>query len=232
MDKRAGYQCPYITASLVLTSAAVALGICFFSPYWLQNIGLHPEKEKNGSYVKVNGAFANSRYYPDRGLWAQCGAECVWFWSSDYTIQTQIFTPLKWHLATQVMYFIAGVMMLTCEIYARVQMCCSQKSRVVLSLGILVLASALLQIASFATFGGGAFSSYNAISDPRYIVTNYTDMGSRYWDAAPIGPSEYVPFIGWSFWIGVVGAMLSVISAIFFLITYCGLACTCCPCCD
>jgi len=46
-----------------------------------------------------------------------------------------------WHIATQVLYFIAAVFILTCEIYARLQMCCSQKSRVVLSLAILVLIS-------------------------------------------------------------------------------------------
>lgn len=95
MDKRAGYQCTFITASAVLTVASIAVGICFFSPYWLQNIGLHPEKDNNISYIVINDQAAPPRYYPFRGLWAQCGAECIWFWTSEYKLQLKIFTPLS-----------------------------------------------------------------------------------------------------------------------------------------
>lgn len=95
MDKRAGYQCTFITASAVLTVASIAVGICFFSPYWLQNIGLHPEKDNNISYIVINDQAAPPRYYPFRGLWAQCGAECIWFWTSEYKLQLRIFTPLS-----------------------------------------------------------------------------------------------------------------------------------------
>src|SRR6218665_2576096 len=97
MDKRGGYQCPFITASIILTAASVAVGICFFSPYWLQNIGLHPEKDGNKGYIVVDGhnGSAITQHYPHRGLWAQCGMECVWFWSSHYTLQNMMFTPLR-----------------------------------------------------------------------------------------------------------------------------------------
>jgi len=233
MEKRAqGYQCSLITASILLTAASIAVGICFFSPYWLQNIGLHPEKDGNKSYIVVDGksGFEITQHYPHRGLWAQCGMECVWFWSSSYKLQNDLFTPLRWHIATQVMYFVAAVVMLASEIYARAQLCCGQKYKVVLSLAILVLVAALLQIASFATFGGGAYQSYKVVSDPRIIVSNYTNLGTAYWTTNNF--AAFDPFIGWSFWVGVVGAFLSIVSGVFFLITYCGLALTCCPCCE
>ena len=56
----------------------------------------------------------------------------------------------EWHLATQVMYFIAAFMILFSELYARIQMCCSddRNTRNYAVLGILVLVSgnfALLQ---------------------------------------------------------------------------------------
>lgn len=232
MGKDDGYQGSFIIASIVLTAASIAVGISFFSPYWLQNIGLHPELDGNKSYIIVDGKNGPdiTKHYPHRGLWAQCGMECVWFWSSNYRLQTELFTPLRWHIATQVLYFVAAVGMLATEVYARVQMCCSQKSKVVLSLAIIVLISALLQIASFAVFGGGAWQSYKVVSDPRIIVSNYTNLGTTFWTADNF--AAFNPFIGWSFWVGVVGAFLSIVSGVFFLITYCGLKCTCCACCE
>lgn len=231
MEKRGGYQCTFVTASIILTAGSLAVGICFFSPWWLQNVGLrNVTASEPQTYIIINNTSGPNitKFYPHRGLWAQCGAECVWFWNSEYSLQKNMFTPLKWHVACQVLYAVAGVIMLVCEIYARVQMCCTQKSSVFLSLGILVLISALLQIATFATFGGGAYASYKVISDPRDIVAYWANLGESYWNGNTSPPS----FIGWSFWMGVVGSMLSIISGVFFLITYCGFRCGCCRCCD
>ena len=30
-----------------------------------------------------------------RGLWAQCGAQCQWFWEAGFTLQVNLFTPLS-----------------------------------------------------------------------------------------------------------------------------------------
>jgi len=48
---------------------------------------------------------------------------------------------LEWHLATQVMYCVAAVLIVVCEILARVHICCDEErnTRNFAALGILVL---------------------------------------------------------------------------------------------
>jgi len=184
-----------VTASIVLTFAFLAVGISFFAPYWMSNVtddGIVPSTSS------------------DRGLWAQCGLECYWFWEDGYSIQTNIFTPFRWHLATQVLYFIGAAIILICEIFARVQLCCSARTVVYILLSVVLFVSALIQVAAVATFGAGASRHpYYAISDPR-VFTDY--LGHAY------NSSFTTPYLGWSYWMAVVGAILTVVSAIFFML--------------
>jgi len=84
---------------MTLTAAVIVVGISFFAPYWLSNIPAAAASEQlytdpqSTSYLSVNGA--NVSLYPDRGLWAQCGAECQWFWQNDYLLQKRLLTPLS-----------------------------------------------------------------------------------------------------------------------------------------
>jgi len=57
---------------------------------------------------------------------------------------------LGWHLATQVLYAVAAVMILFTEIMARVQICCNpqRKTRYLASIGIIVIVSGNSPISS------------------------------------------------------------------------------------
>ena len=50
------------------------------------------------TYVAVQKT-AGGRQVPSkyswRGLWAQCQADCQWFWQHDYQLQSKKFTPLR-----------------------------------------------------------------------------------------------------------------------------------------
>jgi hypothetical protein len=184
-------------------------------------------EDKDTAYITVNTQTATGLNaipnYTDRGLWAQCGKDCAWFWENDYELQKKKFTDLKWHLATQILYFIACVCILTAEIFARVQMCCSkERSSVYISLGIIVLVSALLQIAALATFGGGASRyPYNTESDPIKI-------GKILLDIITNSSVTKAVYLGWCYWMAVVGMLLSILSGIFFLLAACCRRGTCC----
>jgi hypothetical protein len=201
----------YVTASVLLTLTFLAVGISFFAPYWLSNI---PAVQANET-AWINGSrYINDsvKYYPDRGLWAQCGLRCYWFWNDNYRLQKQLLTPLKWHLATQILYFIAATLILFCEFYARVQMCCDPRRSVFMSLAIILFISAVLQLASVATFGGGASNDpYNAISDPAKFT--------KYLGQAMVDFNR--PYLGWCYWMAVVGDMLTIASGVFFVLAGC-----------
>jgi hypothetical protein len=94
---RGAYHCSYVTASLLLTAAFLAVGVSFFGPFWLSNITpavYSNELEKTG-YVSYLNDVSDISECSERGLWAQCGAECHWFWADNYLLQTTILTPLS-----------------------------------------------------------------------------------------------------------------------------------------
>jgi hypothetical protein len=201
---------------MFLAAALLAVGISFFAPYWLSNIPTAEQQEaeytnpKNLPYLPGNVSF-----YPDRGLWAQCGAECEWFWEHGYKLQIQLLTPLKWHLATQVLYFIGAAVLLITEVFARVQLCFDERTAIYWALSVLTLFSALVQTAAIATFGGGASRDpYNAISDPSRTTPI---LGNGY------GPDNIAvgPYLGWCFWMAVTGNILSVVAGSLFIVTAC-----------
>lgn len=87
----------FVTASLLLTFTFIAVGISFFGPFWLSNL---PSAVNETQYADPKGEsyLPNNTWvwqYPDRGLWAQCGRDCVWFWTNDSRIQKHLFNPLS-----------------------------------------------------------------------------------------------------------------------------------------
>jgi len=93
-----GGNCLFATASLLLTLTFLAVGISLLGPYWISNLGSREANEDkyiepaNASYLPSGEAAWN---YPDRGLWAQCGRSCFWFWNDDFRLQTHLLTPLS-----------------------------------------------------------------------------------------------------------------------------------------
>ena len=92
--------CLFTTASLVLTGAMLACGMSFFSPFWLQNLKSTEPETTNTTYLLSSAGGGGAGYVPwtgnySRGLWAQCGARCQWFWESEFLLQTNLFTPLS-----------------------------------------------------------------------------------------------------------------------------------------
>jgi len=87
----------FVTGSMTLTAAVVLVGISFFSPYWLSNVpaAMRAERQFTDPQRSVYLSAGNLTLYPDRGLWAQCGAECQWFWQDSYRLQTRLLTPLS-----------------------------------------------------------------------------------------------------------------------------------------
>jgi hypothetical protein len=134
----------YISGSVLMTCSFLAVGISFFGPYWLSNVPATNEANVTGwPYIVKAGQYVSM--YPDRGLWAQCGVQCEWFWGGDHSYRLQkVFTNLKWHLATQIMYFIASAVLLFCEIINRVHgCCCYQNKRFLFIISVSVLFSGL-----------------------------------------------------------------------------------------
>lgn len=207
-------NCLFVSGSITLTAAVIIVGVSFFAPYWLSNLSAAAVQERQytdpvGSSYLPTG---NVSDYPDRGLWAQCGDECHWFWEDDYMIQERLFTPLKWHLATQVLYFIGAALLLTAEIFARVQLCCDERKSVYWALATIVLISGLIQLGAVATFGAAAARDpYNAETNP----TDTTPLLGRKHD--PDG--EVGVYLGWGYWMAVVGDMLTVVAGTLFVIT-------------
>jgi hypothetical protein len=210
-----------------MTLACIACGISFFGPFWLNNV----DKAKDAATGYLTRTDSSGlvtdlvSIQPFRGLWAQCGKSCTWFWENQYELQQEKFTPLKWHLATQVLYFIACTIMLGSEIFARVQMCCKKEYSVVyIILAILLFASVILQTAALATFGGGASreADYQAISDPAKI--------GEYLRAEISGtPIVSGVYLGWCYWMALVGDLLTLLAAVFFLFaSFCSDGCPSC----
>ena len=86
----------FVSGSMTLTAAVVLVGISFFAPYWLSNIPAAAAEEKlYTDPLQENYLMGNVSLYPDRGLWAQCGAECQWFWQNSFMLQTRLLTPLS-----------------------------------------------------------------------------------------------------------------------------------------
>jgi len=88
----------FVTASLLLTLTFIAVGISFFGPFWLSNLGRAVNETEYADpkwqpYLPNNVTQAG--LYPDRGLWAQCGRTCVWFWTDGFRLQSHLFTPLS-----------------------------------------------------------------------------------------------------------------------------------------
>ena len=82
------------------------------------------------------------------------------------------------------------------------------------------LFTALLQLGALAAFGAGSKN------DPYKVITNPSEY-SQYFGQA-FHPSENpvsAPYLGWCFWMAVVGDMLSVVTGVLFLLAAC---CRCC----
>jgi len=90
-------NCIFVLASLMLTLTFITVGISFFGPYWLSNLG-KAVNETDYAYPEGDPYLPNNKLvftYPDRGLWAQCGHACVWFWTENFYLQKHLFTPLR-----------------------------------------------------------------------------------------------------------------------------------------
>ena len=117
-------NCLFVSGSITLTAAVILVGISFFAPYWLSNLAASANEEreytdpKNSVYLPGNATVAD---YPDRGLWAQCGEECRWFWQDDYMIQERLFTPLSQLHRTSLKTRIEGVVALLITTHTPVQ---------------------------------------------------------------------------------------------------------------
>lgn len=193
-----------VLGSFCLLVAFITSGISFFSPYWLGNV-TSPRPGRDTQHIeldltyvtlpKATGGKQRPSTYWWRGLWAQCYTECQWFWQHDYHLQSKKFTPLRWHLATQILYFIGVGLLLLCEVYARAQLCCMQRKSVYRTLGIILLVSFVLQVAAVATFGGFSHSDYGAAAT----------ASARY------------TYLGWCFWTAVAGTVLTALAAICFV---------------
>lgn len=191
----------FVLGSLSLTLSLIACGISFFGPYWLYNV-TNPQQSTYGYKIENQKApYINATHqknYTFRGLWAQCSAECQWFWQYEYTLELQVFKVLGWHLAVQVLYFVGAFLVLFCEIFSRVQLCCSSNKSVYRALGFTLLCSFVIQSAAVAVFGGFANRDYGATP----YATQFT-------------------YLGWCFWMTLAGGALTLLSGILFLFMEC-----------
>ena len=83
----------FVGGSLTLLAALIAVGIAFFVPNWLANVDITERTSGNESYFLYPYNAAGEWIYI-RGLWAECGLRCQWFWESNSALQKQLFTPL------------------------------------------------------------------------------------------------------------------------------------------
>lgn len=61
-----------------------------------------------GTYLTNSNGTSYVVNYPDRGLWAQCGQTCYWFWQDDYTLQNNVFTKLSKFCAAYYIYLVSS----------------------------------------------------------------------------------------------------------------------------
>lgn len=192
----------FVLGSLSLTLSLIACGISFFGPFWMNNV-TNPNPAKNAVklesklYIHINSS-TSQRNFSSRGLWAQCGVQCQWFWQYDYKLEFQVFKVLGWHLAVQVLYFVGAFLVLFCEVFARVQLCCLPNRSVYRALGFTLLCSFVIQSAAVAVFGGFASRDYGV-----------TPFATQY------------AYLGWCFWMALAGASLTLLSGILFLFMEC-----------
>ena len=116
MRCKCGGRCLSAAASLVLTAALIATGISFFAPYWLNNVNSQNATDSTQPYVTQNGT-SIVQQLPYRGLWAQCGQLCTWFWQNGYELQTKKFTPLSTYMYVRYLtaHLIAQKFTASCE---------------------------------------------------------------------------------------------------------------------
>jgi len=90
-------RCALVTGNLILFTATLACGIAFFGPFWLANV--RPDElgsgGGNGTYFLYRFVAQQSDETYVRGLWAECGRRCQWFWENSNSLQTELFTPLR-----------------------------------------------------------------------------------------------------------------------------------------
>ena len=93
-------RCALVTGNLVLFFATLACGIAFFGPYWLANV--RPDEMGSGDGNATYFLYPFKPQLPDetyvRGLWAECGRRCQWFWQKNSALQRDLFTPLREYL--------------------------------------------------------------------------------------------------------------------------------------
>ena len=94
MRCKCGGRCFFAIASLVLSTAFIATGISFFGPYWLSNVNSPNATDSTQAYITQDGVSVVPQR-PYRGLWAQCGQVCTWFWENGYELQVKKFTSLS-----------------------------------------------------------------------------------------------------------------------------------------
>lgn len=198
----AQFHALFVTASFVLFLALIACGISFFSPFWLGNVTSPRPGSTDRSNIELNLTYIVAPSPGDfdwRGLWAQCSGTCQWFWANNYSLQYQKFTPLRWHLATQVLYFVGAFLVLFCEIYARVILCCEPRLSIFRSIGFILLTAFVIQAAAIAVFGGFANRDYGATA---FVDATYT-------------------YMAWGFWMAVAGGSLTLTSGVLYLLLDC-----------
>jgi len=90
-------RCALVTGNLFLFLATLACGIAFFGPFWLANVRVDEEASggANGTYFKYPFVVQQKDETYVRGLWAECGRKCQWFWQFGNALQGQLFTPLR-----------------------------------------------------------------------------------------------------------------------------------------
>ncbi|ESN94968.1 hypothetical protein HELRODRAFT_179807 [Helobdella robusta] len=189
-------------ASMCLFWAFIACGISFFAPYWLQNQLAILDPASKGEY-RSNDFIFQTKLDPSiplsRGLWAICYDVCQGFWADGYVLQINLFTNSKWHIATQVLYFVGCALLLMCEVFGKFQLACRENRASYRILGFGLMFSVMLQVAAIAVFGGGAYNSYAAAS-----VTRPRNAGDYYF--------------GWAYWMAIPGAIMTLFSSILYII--------------
>lgn len=208
-------------ANLLLIAGGLSVGLAFFGPFWLANVNPNElpgmadaSTQNNNTYFlyMFDGLNKVDALYL-RGLWGQCGYRCQPFWMDEYKLQKSLFTPLKWHLATQILYFIGAALVLIGIIYAQVQICCRERACAFRVLGGILLFSFCLQTAAIAVFGGGAWKAYSAKSRPILDLVDWSTTK----------PGEPVYF-DWCYWTAIVGGSLTLFSGTLYLVYDCCLS--------
>lgn len=194
----------FTAASMFLSGAVIACGLSFFGPFWLQNLKTTEPAITNKTYLLPSPIPWSGNY--SRGLWAQCGSRCQWFWEDGYLLQKNLLTPLKWHLAAQVLYFVGAALVLVSEIVSRLHLCWKEREEIHRSVSGLLFFSFCCQTSAVAVFGGGAWNTYSAKSRPleNYAWENTSDV-----------------YFHWCFWMTIPGGVLTITSAILFLLIGC-----------